>query len=399
MQDRFAPEERSARPATLATRLMPVVAVAVLFAGLAAYMVPRGLAAHHIVAISDDPVQIADRGLDHAFNAAVAKREIEAALANNDAGLANSFVELAAARHVPLDPALKAKVKAAVAEASSTGHAVASFARGFVTGVPEDGAALAGTAVGDLFVFGDIRDAVREGTHWVLGEPTDKMILGLACVGLAITAGTYVTVGLAEPARLGLTIAKAARKTGALGGRMALAIGRMVRQAVDWSRLRRAIPGMSVLKPETAVRAARDAVKVERAGGLMTLAGDLGRIERKAGARAAMESLKVAETPAEVSRVARLAAKEGGKTRAIIKLLGRGAIMLSVASFNIGFWILGALFTLFGFVASLKTMTERVTWRVRAEAQASPPAKRARQRRGAERRARLTAVVFGRALR
>ncbi len=38
--------------------------------------------------------------------------------------------------------------------------------------------------------------------------------------------------------------------------------------------------------------------------------------------------------------------------------------MLSVASFNIGFWILGALFTLFGFVASLKTMTERVTWRV-----------------------------------
>ena len=364
MEDKFAPEERSARPAKFATRLMPVVAVAVLFAGLAAYMVPRGLAAHHIVAISDDPVQIADRGLDHAFNAAVAKREIEAALANNDADLANSFVELAAARHVPLDPALKAKVKAAVAEASSTRHAVESFARGFVTGVPEDGAALAGTAVGDLFVFGDIRDAVREGTHWVLGEPTDKMILGLACVGLAITAGTYVTVGLAEPARLGLTIAKAARKTGALGGRMALAIGRMVRQAVDWSRLRRAIPGMSVLKPETAVRAARDAVKVERAGGLMTLAGDLGRIERKAGARAAMESLKVAETPAEVSRVAKLAAKEGGKTRAIIKLLGRGAIMLSVASFNIGFWILGALFTLFGLVGSLKTMTERATWRV-----------------------------------
>ncbi|MGA7975539.1 MAG: hypothetical protein WCA36_22310, partial [Pseudolabrys sp.] len=106
------------------------------------------------------------------------------------------------------------------------------------------------------------------------------------------------------------------------------------------------------------------AVKLERAGGLMTLAGDLGRIERKAGARAAMESLKVAETPAEVSRVAKLAAKEGGKTRAIIKLLGRGAIMLSVASFNIGFWILGALFTLFGLVGSLKTMTERATWRV-----------------------------------
>ena len=31
MEDRFAPEERSARPATFATRLMPVVVVAVLF--------------------------------------------------------------------------------------------------------------------------------------------------------------------------------------------------------------------------------------------------------------------------------------------------------------------------------------------------------------------------------
>ncbi len=364
MADKFAPETRSTGPANFTKRLMPAVAIAVLFAGLAAYMLPRGIAAHHVVTIAGDPVQIADRGLDHVFNAAVAKREIEASLANNDADLANSFVELAELRHVPVDPALTAKVKAAVAEASSTTHTVASFARGFVTGVPDSGAALAGTAVGDLFVFGDIRDAVREGTHWVLGEPTDKMILGLACVGLAVTAGTYVTVGLAEPARLGLTIAKAARKTGALSGRLALAVGRMVRQAVDWSRLRRALPGLSVLKPEAAVRAAREAVKVEHAGGLMTLATDVGRIERKAGARAAMESLKVAETPAEVSRVAKLAAKEGGKTRAIIKLLGRGAIMLSVASFNVGFWILGALFTLFGFVASLKTMTERVTWRV-----------------------------------
>jgi hypothetical protein len=255
-------------------------------------------------------------------------------------------------------------VNVAVTEASSTRHTLVSFARGFVTGVPEDGAALAGTALGDLFVFGDIRDAARAGTNWVRGEPVDKMILGLACVGLAITAGTYATVGLAAPARVGVTLAKAARKTGRLGGRLAVATGRMVRQAVDWGRLRKAVPGLSVAAPTVAIRTAREAVKVERAGGLMKLATDVGRIERKAGARAAMESLKVAQTPAEVSRVARLAAKEGGKTRAIIKLLGRGAILLTVGSFNLVNWILGALFTLVGVVASLKGTTERVTLRV-----------------------------------
>jgi len=361
MPDRFAPQEQ---PAKVGTRLVPVMIAAALFAALAVYVVPRGIAARDTLAMADDPVRIADRALATHFNSAVATREIEAALADNDADLARSFVELADTRHVPLDPALTAKVNAAVAEASSTSHTLVSFARGFVTGVPEDGAALAGTALGDLFVFGDIRDAAREGTHLALGQPADKMILGLACVGLAITAGTYATVGLAAPARVGLTLAKAARKTGRLGGQMAVAIGRMVRQAVDWSRLRKTIPGLSVATPAVAVRTAREAVKVERAGGLMKLATDVGRIERKAGARAAMESLKVAESPRELSRVARLAQKEGGRTRAIIKLLGRGAIMLTVGSLNLGIWILGALFTLVGLVSSLKGMTERVTLRV-----------------------------------
>ena len=346
------------------TRLVPVMIAAALFAALAVYVVPRGIAARDTLAMAGDPVRIADRALATHFNSAVATREIKAALADNDADLARSFVELADARHVPLDPALTAKVNAAVAEASSTSHTLVSFARGFVTGVPEDGAALAGTALGDLFVFGDIRDAAREGAHLALGEPTDKMILGLACVGLAITAGTYATVGLAAPARVGLTLAKAARKTGRLGGRLAVAIGRMARQAVDWSRLRKTIPGLSVAAPAAAARVARETVKLERAGGLLNLAADVGRIERKAGARAAMESLKVAESPRELSRVARLAQKEGGRTRAIIKLLGRGAIMLTIGSFNLGIWILGALFTLVGLVSSLKGMTERVTLRV-----------------------------------
>ena len=43
----------------------------------------------------DDPAAIADRALEQAFDRAVAVREIEAALAANDADLARSFVELA----------------------------------------------------------------------------------------------------------------------------------------------------------------------------------------------------------------------------------------------------------------------------------------------------------------
>jgi hypothetical protein len=336
----------------------------VLLAALAIYLVPRGLEAQALLAIEDDPVRIAARALDGKFNADVAEREIKAALADNDADLARSFAELAASRQIALDPALTQRVDAAVADASSAEHAMKSFAYGFVTGKPDDGAALAGTAVGDLFVFGDIRDAVREGGNLAMGRPADELVLGLACIGLAVTAGTYVTLGTAAPARVGLSLAKAARKAGRLGGDLAATMGRMLRHMVDWNRLNRAVAGMSLTQPAIAIRAAREAVKVRRARGLLRLADDVGTVQAKAGTRAALDGLHVAETPREMSRIARLAETEGSRTRAILKLAGRGAIALSVATFNLGGWIIGAALALFAFVLSLKSTTERVTMRV-----------------------------------
>jgi hypothetical protein len=358
----FAPPELRQSNKLPSIRLALLVAAALCL--LALYVVPRGLDAQAQLAIGDDPARIAERAVDEKFNADVAAREIEQALAANDADLANSFVELAGARHVALDPALTAKVDAAVKEASSAQSAMQSFAYGLVEGEPNDAASLAGTTLGDLFVFGDIRDAVREGSRLAMGEKADTMILGLACVGLAITAGTYATLGAESPARIGLSLAKAARKTGRLSADLAASVGRMLRGVVDWGRLKSAIKGVSVTEPALAIRAAREAVKVRRARELVHLAGDVGTVQAKAGTRAALDGLEIAQSPREMSRVAKLAQKEGGKTRAILKIAGRGAIMLTAAALDLGTWVLGALLTLFGLVASLKSATERATWRV-----------------------------------
>ena len=39
-----------------------------------------------------------------------------------------------------------------------------------------------------------------KGSRYVSGEQADEVVLGLACVGIAITAGTYATFGAAAPA-------------------------------------------------------------------------------------------------------------------------------------------------------------------------------------------------------
>jgi hypothetical protein len=337
------------------------LAVALAIAALA--IAPRGFDSADLLAAQDDPVALADRAISRSFDDAAATREINAALAADDADLAQSFLELARDRSITVDPVLAAKVEAANTGTAVAARSAGSFARGLITGEPEDLSGLAGTALGDLFVLGDIRDAVREGTRFASGQPVDEMILGLSCVGLAITAGTYATVGVAAPARIGLTLVKAARKTGRIGSHMASWINRSVREVVDWSALQRAARGVSITEPALAVRTAREAVKVEKAQGLVRLVGDVGRVQAKAGTQAALDGLRLAQGPRDMSRIARLAAAKGGKTRAILKLAGRGAILLTMSTFNLAMWIFWAMLTLFGFVSSLKRMTERTTER------------------------------------
>jgi hypothetical protein len=355
----FAPPEFRREPRR--ARLWPAALAAVMFAGLVALLAPRGVEAGRAFAQESDPAAVADRMLDAKFTPEVAAHGIDDALAANDADLAKSYLDLADARHVAVDDDRRKRIAAAVADAASTTTALKSFAYGFVSGEPTDATSFAGTALGDLFVFGDIRDAVREGGRLATGEKVDTLVLGLSCLGLAITAGTYATLGAEAPVRVGLTMAKVARKTGRLSGELATSVGRMLRHVVDWGGLKKAITGVSITEPQLAVRAARDAVKVERAGRLVDLARDVGTIEAKAGTQGALESLKLAETPREMSRVARLAEKEGGKTRAILKIGGRTAIMLGAAAFSLASWLIGALIAVLGFVASLKRGVERMT--------------------------------------
>ncbi|HEY0909832.1 MAG TPA: hypothetical protein VGD75_06320, partial [Bradyrhizobium sp.] len=213
----------------------------------------------------------------------------------------------------------------------------------------------------DLFVFGGIRDVVREGKHLAMGEDTDRLVLGLAAAGLAVTAATYVSVGGAAPVRAGLTLVKDARKVGRLGEGLTLWAGRSARDLVDTPMLENAVESASVLRPGESVRAIRAAFRPEQVGGLVRLAKDVGRVGERAGTRGALDTLKLAEGPEDVARAARLAESKGGQTRAILKLLGRGALLLAAGAFDLTLWVFSALLALFGFVASIKATTERMT--------------------------------------
>ena len=325
---------------------------------------PHARDAYALLAAQDDPAALAGAQLDFALRnkPAVIPENIEAALAANDADLANSFVELAREKNIPLSDELSKRVSDAVADENSTSGFAKRFATGLVTGNADDFASLSGTVTGDLFVFGDIRDVVREGKHLAMGEDTDHLILGLATAGLAVTAATYVSVGGAAPVRAGLTLVKDARKVGRLGEGLTAWAGRSAREVVDTPLLQHAVATGSVARPGQTMTAIKAAFRAEKAGALVRLAKDVGRVGEKAGTRAALDTLRISEGPKDVARAARLAESRGGQTRAILKLLGRGALLLAAGAFNLTLWVFGALLTLFGFLSSIKAFTERLTY-------------------------------------
>jgi hypothetical protein len=333
---------------------------------------PHARDAGAILAAQNDPAELSDLQLNSALrnNRAVIEQNIEAALAANDADLANSFVELAREKNIPLTVELSKRVSDAVTEANSTSHFAKRFATGLVTGNADDVGSLSGTVAGDLFVFGDIRDVVREGKHLAMGEDTDRLVLGLAAAGLAVTAATYVSVGGVAPVRAGLTLVKDARKVGRLGEGLTEWAGRSARDLVDTPMLENAVASGSVLRPGQTVTAIRAAFNTEKAGGLVRLAKDVGRVGEKAGTRGALDTLSIAEGPKDVARAARLAESKGGQTRAILKVLGRGALLLAAGAFNLALWVFGALLALFGLLSSIKATTERLTysWLLRKKA-------------------------------
>jgi hypothetical protein len=324
---------------------------------------PHARDAFAILTAQDDPAELSDIQLNSALRNSqiVVADQIEAALAAGDADLANSFVDLAREKNVSLPGELSQRVSDAVTEENSSSHFARRFATGLVTGNADDAGSLSGTVAGDLFVFGDVRDVVRESKHLVMGEDTDHLVLGLATAGLAVTAATYVSVGGVAPVRAGLTLVKDARKVGRLGEGLIEWAGRSAREAVDMPMLQNAVASGSVMHPGQTVSAIRAAFHAEKAGALVRLAKDVGRISEKAGARGAIDTLRIAEGPEDVARAARLAESRGGQTRAILKMLGRGALLLAAGAFDLSMWVFGALLAMFGFLASIKATTERAT--------------------------------------
>ncbi len=298
---------------------------ATLLAGTGAELLPRAHLAWRLLRAADDPPALARLRLAPVATPERLAEEIDAALAAQDDGLAQSFLDLGDARGVPVDAGRRARV-AALQQVAPLRTARA-FAEGALTGQADSGVGLAGAFAADLTGLGDLRDLAREGGHLVRDEPYDSVLLGLAGVGLAATAATYAG-GLGAVARGGATLLKTAHRSGRLSRPLAASLGRLARESVDPAAMRTLVAAAGRFDLAAARTAARSGLRTGAVAELTALGGRAYALQTRLGSRGVLQVLSLARSPAEVGRAVRLAEGMGPATRAVLKLLDRAALVI-----------------------------------------------------------------------
>ncbi|MEN3235223.1 MULTISPECIES: hypothetical protein [Methylobacterium] len=316
--------------------------LALCAAGLAAaapVLLPAADRAWHLRAAADDPEALSALRLPGIADAERIGAGLDAAVAAGDDDLARSFLTLAEARGVPVSPERRARVEALAADAPR--RALAEAATGFVSGEGAGPAGLAGAVAGDLVGYGDLRDLWREGGRLSRGESYDPLLLGLAAAGLALTGATVLSLGSSVPVHAGTTTLKLAARTGKLSRPLAARLTRAAAASVDREALGLAAAAAGRLDL-TALR--RGTVGVLRPGPfreIRAVGEQSARIQARLGTRGTLQALSVAENADDLRRVARLSEGMGGRTRAVLALLGRGALVLGSGLLAVlqGLWL------------------------------------------------------------
>lgn len=334
-------------------------ATAALLAISGALLLPAAWASWQRHQAASDPVRLVTLSLQDTFSPERARREVQAALKAKDPDLAQSLVTLADQQKVSIPPQLRAQVKAAQPSA------LGDFARGFISGRGQSTSGMIGTATSDLMVIGDVRDLVRETNKLNTGQSANTLVMGLAAVGIAVTAATVISVGAALPARGGVTLIKATAKAGKLSPALARSLSRHVRAAVDIGALRRAVSALRRGEFNTGRRLVTGTVRLDRLAPLQRMAVDTGTMVRRAGPRAAQDALALARNGPELRRFSKVATARGKASRGVFKVLGRGAIVAAGTLWALSWWLAGTALWLVLLLGSLALVIMRLGWRWR----------------------------------
>lgn len=274
--------------------------------------------------MSDEEIVRAD--LAFHVNDRRATEALQDAVDRKDAEDAAVYLAIADDLGVPLAGALRAAAMGLEAREASAETQLADYASGFLTGEGDTIAGLAGAISGDLTVYGDLRDIVKEGGKMLAGEEYSELLLGLSVVGIAATTATVATGGGGVVARAGISFVKFAGRTGAMTASFAARLLKLTGEAVDMKAFRRMLAGINLTDPVSSWRAVETFAAGVKGARIVKVMGRLEEIRAAVGTAEALRLMKRMNRIEDVDDIHALVKVSGKRARGIMELTGKASL-------------------------------------------------------------------------
>lgn len=294
--------------------------------------------------------------LSAASSPALINKKVIDALERDDIDDADMYVEIARFLNYELPPETMAKWDDAHTLSATVARNTWEFGEGFATGQADTNAGLAGAVASDLTVVGDVRDIAGEGAKMLRGEPYSELILGLSVVGIGVTAATIATGGGGVFVKAGVSLMKAAKRTGRLTAEFGQLLTRLTSEAVNMPLLRqtlRATDLQDLKRTEEVFTAYGRNVKAAR---LIPVLNRLGEINKTVGPAETVRLMRFVKTSENLDDVADMTKRFGIKSRGIIELTGKAALRSFKTSFKLIEWVAAGLYGLVSWLGALIVM-------------------------------------------
>lgn len=199
----------------------------------------------------------------------------------------------------------------------------------------------------DLTPLGDVVGLSRASLAYAAGREVDRVDLILSAIGLSALALAPSTGGSSLSIKAGAGFAKLAKSMNRLPDALSRPLVLAFREGVDWSRMsgiRRSSDLHALLRPDIL----RPATAILE---------DTGRMVRNTSVVDGLHLMKHVDTPADMTRLARVSDALGPRTVGVVEILGKSrALRLSMRLANEVWYtiagLIGLITALIGFVGS-----------------------------------------------
>ncbi|WP_128360037.1 hypothetical protein [Arcobacter venerupis] len=221
------------------------------------------------------------------------------------------------------------------------------FGESFVTGESDSMAGLAGSTISDMLIVGDIRDLSLEGQKLVSGEEYDSLVMGLAAIGVGMSASQLVTLGGSSSLKISTSIMKFAKKTNNLTKKFTKNFSSLLSKSMDYSKLK-SIDFKDTKNLKTNFASFGKTIDLKHTKELFE---NISILSKNVSSKIdTIKLLKYVDNTDDLKRLNKISAKFGSKTKGVFKILGKNA--LTIGEFIINF-TLGLIIQLFSLIISL----------------------------------------------